>query len=114
MPLGESKPNAEPTAAADSTARSSEHSDRETGPWANVTRRSRRPRVQVFYDQYRVPILDIVEVFGLRPGHLSDNRHVCSLGYSRGVEKLLLDGEEAPVRLLTVEDRALALIERQL
>src|SRR5690348_14390813 len=73
-----------------------------------------RPRVQIFHDQHRVTIFDIVKVFGLRPGHFSNDRHLCSFDNGRGIKKLLLDREESPLRLLTVENRSLALIERQL
>lgn len=65
-------------------------------------------------DQHRVPIFNIVEVFDLCLREFSDDRHVCSLDNGRRVKKLPLDRQESPLRLLTIENRSLVLIERQL
>lgn len=68
----------------------------------------------MFHDQHRVPILDVVKGFGLSIGHFSNDCHRCSFDDGRGVEKLLLNCEEPPLRSLSVENRFLAPIERQL
>jgi|SRR4026208_2584965 len=70
--------------------------------------------MQMLHNHHRVSILDVVEVFDLGLREFSDDRHLCSLDNGRRVEKLLLDRQESPLRLLTVKNRSLVLIERQL
>lgn len=55
------------------------------------------PGMEMFHDQNRVSILDIVEVVGLGPGDFPDDGHHGPSLNGRRIEKLLLDRKEAPV-----------------
>ncbi len=111
MPLHESKSNAEPTATADSAARTTSDSNRKSRTRVSRAIGLSRPRVQILHNQHRVSIFDIVKVLGLRPGYFTNDCDRCSFGNGRGIEKLMLDGEESPLRLLTIRNRPLTLIE---
>lgn len=110
----ESKSEAESTATTHPAACAAADSNRKSGIRIGISIGLRRPYMQIFHDHHRVPILDIVEMLDLCLRQFSNNRHLCSFGDGRGVEKLLLDREESTLRLLTIGNRLLSLIERQL
>lgn len=70
--------------------------------------------MEVLNDHNRVPIFHVVEVVDLGSEHFSDNGHRRSLDNRRWVEKLLLERQKSPLRLLAVENRSLSFVERHL
>ncbi len=75
---------------------------------------SSRPGMEIFHDYDRVSIFDIVEMFDLRFRQFTHDRHAGPGGNGRRIEKLLLDREEPPLGLLTIEYRSFTLVKRQL
>lgn len=114
MPLHESKSNAEPAATAKSAACAASDSNRKSRLRVGIAIGFRRPRMQILHNQHRISIFDIVEVLDLCLRQFSNDRHFCSFDNGCGIEKLLMNREEPSLRLLTVENRSLVLIQGQL
>lgn len=65
-------------------------------------------------DHEWIAILDFVKVIGSHSNHLSHDGHPGSLTDRGRIEKLLLDRKKTSLRLLTIVNRPILPIERQL